>query len=131
MYFARCLRSFASWIRISKRLADSIPRQNALKLLFVQFHQPCARPIWIYSRGKNQILELSTLGATAVADFTLKSPDVLQVSALDCEQAKKGEPASRTTVISLHDLGTNGRLPNPPCPARYIYLTLCHNTDTV
>jgi hypothetical protein len=80
-------------------------------------HQPWAHPIWIYSRAKNQIMELSTLGATAVAGFTLKSPDILETKVLDCKRGKPGNLTSRALTINLHDLASNGRLPDPPCPA--------------
>jgi hypothetical protein len=80
-------------------------------------HQPWARPIWVYSRANNQILELGKLGATAVADFALKPPDVIQTKVLDCESGK-GDLASRPLVISLHQVVANGRLPKPPCPAQ-------------
>lgn len=81
-------------------------------------HQPWARPIWIYSRAKNQILELAPLGAIAVAGFTLESPDVLQTKVLDCQHGKPGDLTSRTLRISLHRLVAEGRLPDPPCPAQ-------------
>jgi hypothetical protein len=81
-------------------------------------HQPWAHPIWIYSRAKNEILDLSALGATAVADFTLKSPDVLQTKVLDCKRSKTTPLSSRPLAIDLHDLIATGRLPNPPCPAQ-------------
>ena len=80
-------------------------------------HQPWAHPIRIYSRAKNRILDLSALGATAVADFKLQSPDTLQIQALDCRRSKTVPLASRTLVISLHSLIATGRLPDPPCPA--------------
>jgi len=80
-------------------------------------HQPWAHPIWIYSRTKNQILDLSTLGATAIADFTLKSPGVLQFKALDCKRSKTAALSSRTLAIDLHHLIATGGLPDPPCPA--------------
>ena len=81
-------------------------------------HQPWSHPIWIYSRTKNTILNLSALGATAIADFTLKSPDLLQVEALDCKGANTGAVPSRPLAMHLHDLIATGRLPDPPCPAR-------------
>jgi len=81
-------------------------------------HQPWAHPIWIYLRAKNQILDLSVLGATAVADFTLTAPDVLQTKVLDCSRSKTVPLSSRPLVLNLHDLTTTGRLPDPPCPAR-------------
>ncbi|HEY4088180.1 MAG TPA: hypothetical protein VGM43_19735, partial [Bryobacteraceae bacterium] len=81
-------------------------------------HQPWSHPIWIYSRAKNKILDLSALGATAVADFTLKSPDLLQTEVLDCKRNKSGELSSRPLVINLNALTATPRLPDPPCPAR-------------
>jgi hypothetical protein len=81
-------------------------------------HQPWAHPIWVYARAKNEILDLSAFGATAVADFTLQSPDVLQFKALDCKRTQTDALSSRPLVINLHDLTATGRLPNPPCPAQ-------------
>jgi hypothetical protein len=81
-------------------------------------HQPWAHPVWIYSRAKNQIIELAPLGATAVAGFTLKSRDVLQTRVLDCQHGKPGDLTSRTLQISLPQLLAGGRLPDPPCPAQ-------------
>ena len=78
-------------------------------------HQPWARPIWVYWRAKNQILELGKMGAVGVADFTLKPPDLIQTKVLDCERG--GDSASRSLVISLHQVAESGRLPNPPCKA--------------
>jgi hypothetical protein len=80
-------------------------------------HQPWARPIRIYSRAKNRILDLSALGATAIADFTLKAPDMLQTQVLDCKGSKSRAMPSRPLTIHLNDLIATGRLPDPPCPA--------------
>ena len=68
-------------------------------------HQPWARPIWVYSRAANQIFDLGTLGATAISDFTLTPPDVLQTRGLDC----KGP-----LIISVRQLMATRRA---PCPA--------------
>jgi hypothetical protein len=79
-------------------------------------HQPWARPIWIYSRAKNQVFELSKMGATATADFTLRSNDVMQTRVLNCENGK-GDLRARRLIVRLHDLATRERLPDPPCVA--------------
>jgi hypothetical protein len=77
-------------------------------------HQPWGWPIWVYSRAKNQTFELTTMGATAVADFTLKPPDVIQVRILDCERGGPDLP-SRSLTISLHEVAAIGRLAAAPC----------------
>jgi hypothetical protein len=78
-------------------------------------HQPWSHPIWIYSRAKNKILDLSALGATAITDFTLKSRDILQIKVLDCSRSKSEALASRSLAVNLNDMAATGRLPNPPC----------------
>lgn len=62
-------------------------------------HQPWARPIWFYSRGRDQVFELSKWGVVAVADFVLQRPDMIQVKVLHCE---------RPFIISLRGLLVNG-----------------------
>jgi hypothetical protein len=80
-------------------------------------HQPWAHPIWVYSRAKNRIFDLGKMGATAVADFTLKPPDVIEMSVLDCKNAR-GDLQPRPWIVSLHQLVSAERLPTAPCPAR-------------
>ncbi len=80
-------------------------------------HQPWARPIWVYSRATNRVFELGKMGATAVADFTLKPPDVIEMKALDCEDGR-GDLQSRSLIVSLHQLVSTERLPTAPCPGR-------------
>lgn len=80
-------------------------------------HQPWARPLWVYSRAANRIIELGKLGFVATGDFILKPPDIVETT-VDC-------PAGNQPVVfSLHRLITVGRLPDAtnggPCvtPAR-------------
>jgi hypothetical protein len=75
-------------------------------------HQPWARPLWVYSRSKNQVFELSNFGITATTDFTLKPPDIVRTTALGCD----AENTPRTIAFSLHRLVSTGRVPTAPCP---------------
>jgi len=54
----------AAWTRASEFFVASTEAAGG--------HQPWTRPIWIYSRAKNKVFELTRMGATAVSDFTLK-----------------------------------------------------------
>jgi hypothetical protein len=74
-------------------------------------HQPWARPMWVYSRAGNRVIELWKLGVVATGDFALKPPDIVATK-IDCN-AK-----NRPLAFSLHDLISAGRLPIEPCPAR-------------
>ena len=66
-------------------------------------HQPWAYPIWIYSRAANQVFELGKVGLTAVSDFSVRPPDVLQTRVLDC---------ARPISIRLRQLIVDGRSGN-------------------
>ena len=79
-------------------------------------HQPWARPIWVYSRDKNRVFELTKMGATAIGDFTMKSPGVIVVKVSDCPNG--GGPQPRSLVVSLRRLVTDGGLPVRPCAER-------------
>ena len=74
-------------------------------------HQPWARPLWVYSRLKNQIVELSRFGITATTDFMLKPPDIVRTTVLGCN----AENTPRTLTFSLHRLVSTGRVPAAPC----------------
>jgi hypothetical protein len=80
-------------------------------------HQPWAHPIWVYSRVANEFLELAKFGATAVADFTLGSPDILQVKILECKD-RGGVSSPHAAAIRLHELVITRRLPASLCDAR-------------
>jgi hypothetical protein len=73
-------------------------------------HQPWARPIWFYSRAKNRVFELSKIGASAIGDFTLKPPDIVETTI-----ACFGGGESRGITISLRRVESTGRLPVAPC----------------
>ncbi len=80
-------------------------------------HQPWARPIWVYSRAKNRVFELGKMGLVSVADFTLKSPDVIEMKLLNCKNGR-GDLESRFLTLSLHQIVSTRRLPAAPCSVR-------------
>ena len=75
-------------------------------------HQPWARPLWVYSRSKNQVFELSNFGVTATSGFSLKPPDIVRTIALGCD----AENTPRTIAFSLNQLVSTGRVPAASCP---------------
>jgi len=82
----------------------------------VSGHQPWARPVWVYSRAVNQVLELGKLGAMATADFKLKAPDVFEAPVLDCGAHREGH--SRLWTVKLSELFAAKREIVAPCGAR-------------
>ena len=74
-------------------------------------HQPWARPLWVYSRAKNRVFELSRFGITATTDFKLKPPDIVLTTAPGCDS----ENTPRTIAFSLHRLVSTRRIPAAPC----------------
>jgi hypothetical protein len=74
--------------------------------------QPWARPLWVYSRARNQVFELSRLGITATNDFTLKPPDIVRTTVLGCD----AENIPRNIAFSLHQLVSTDGVPAAPCP---------------
>src|SRR5260221_727504 len=74
-------------------------------------HQPWARPMWVYSRAKNRVFELSRFGITATTDFKLNPPDIVLTTALGCDS----ENTPRTIAFSLHRLVSTRRIPAAPC----------------
>lgn len=78
-------------------------------------HQPWAYPIWVYSRAKNRVFDLTKMGFIATADFTLKPPDVIETALLRCESAKeKLQPLP--WIVSLRRLVSDESPPAAPCP---------------
>lgn len=74
-------------------------------------HQPWARPLRVYSRARNRVLELSALGVNATGDFTLRPPDIVETTVL-CPN--RDQPVK----FGLHRLVLAGRLQTDPCNAR-------------
>jgi hypothetical protein len=75
--------------------------------------QPWARPLWVYSRTSNRVIELWKLGMVATGDFTLKPPDIVETT-IHCPNENRDRPYA----VSLHSLLSAGRLPASPSPAR-------------
>lgn len=74
-------------------------------------HQPWARPLWVYSRTGNRVIELWKFGVVATGDFTLKPPDIVETT-VHCPTG------DQPLAFSLHDVMSAGRLPVEPCAAR-------------
>jgi len=70
-------------------------------------HQPWAHPIWVYSRAANHVVELWKVGITVVADFQLRSPDLLQTRMLAARP--NGRWAGQPLSVSLRTLLNKGR----------------------
>jgi hypothetical protein len=77
-------------------------------------HQPWARPLWVYSRAKNRIMELSRFGVVTTGDFTIAAPDIVKTVVIACD----GGASHRDLVFSLHRFLSTERLPIAPCPGR-------------
>ena len=78
-------------------------------------HQPWSEPIWVYWAAKNRIFELWKFGLASVDDFTLKSPDRVQVPILGCTD-REGD--DRVFTFDLRRFVTEERLEISPCPDR-------------
>ena len=74
-------------------------------------HQPWARPLWAYSRARNQVFELDRFGVVAVDAFRLAPPDTVRVPTV-CPPGEQRRPVTFRLAELL-----SGSLPNP-CPAR-------------
>ncbi|MEA3160241.1 MAG: hypothetical protein QOD95_1789 [Gammaproteobacteria bacterium] len=72
-------------------------------------HQPWARPMWVYSRRQNRVYELSEFDVVATTSFTLRPPDILQVTAIGCEAG------TRTLRFSIHHLVSRSKAAMAPC----------------
>jgi hypothetical protein len=69
-------------------------------------HPSWAHPIWVYSRASNHVVELWKIGLSVVANFQLRSPDILEtrVFAPKPNGRRSGQPFSG----SLHTLLSKG-----------------------
>jgi hypothetical protein len=68
-------------------------------------HQPWVHPIWVYSRASNQVVKLSSMSFTVVADFQLRSPDILKTRVLSAGHGRRaGQPlaVSLRTLLAAH-----------------------------
>jgi hypothetical protein len=70
-------------------------------------HPTWARPIWVYSRASNHVVEVWKIGITVVADFQLRSPDLLQTRVL--APRPNGRRAGQPLSVSLRTLLSKGR----------------------
>ncbi len=65
-------------------------------------HPSWARPIWVYSRATNRVVELWKIGLSVVANFTLRPPDLLQTRVL--APRSNGRRAGQALSVGLHNL---------------------------
>jgi hypothetical protein len=72
-------------------------------------HQPWARPIWVYSRATNAIVDLSKLGVAATVDFQLRPPDIIAAT-VNCPAG------NRPLTLSLRRLVSDGGVQKRACP---------------
>ncbi len=79
-------------------------------------HQPWARPIWVYSRGRNRVFDLGHMGAVAVSDFSVKEIDKISVKVLNCAHNENGT-GSRVLMIDLAKLMSAEQIADAPCLA--------------
>jgi hypothetical protein len=80
-------------------------------------HQPWSHPIWVYSRAKNKVFNLTRLGIMTVGDYILKPPDAIEIKISPCENDAKASQPRRVTV-TLHLLVSGNPSPVAPCPHR-------------
>jgi hypothetical protein len=70
-------------------------------------HPSWSRPIWVYSRASNHVVELWKIGLSVVANFQLRSPDLLQTRVL--APRSNGRRAGQSLSVGLRTLLTKGR----------------------
>ena len=70
-------------------------------------HPSWSHPVWVYSRASNHVEELWKLGITVVANFQLRSPDILVTREL--ASRGNGRRAGQPLSVSLRTLLAKGR----------------------
>jgi hypothetical protein len=73
-------------------------------------HQPWARPLWAYSRARNEVFDLDRSGIVAVDTFRVSAPDRVRTTVV-CPPSEEHKPLT----FQLSGL-LDGTLPNP-CPS--------------